>query len=178
MGKMMRTRPDRNSGFTLTELMITVSIIAITLSFGVPSFDTLTLTQNARTAASDLQTSLFFARSEALKRAVDVNVVPARGDWKNGWTVELDDGSVLRSEAPLSKRLASMSGTTITYQSDGHIPPPALRTIKFYTPQNTNDRSRRQTEPRGQRLWRPFACLQLSRNGATPAAAAFRRGRT
>jgi type IV fimbrial biogenesis protein FimT len=134
---MMKSQRNRNSGFTLTELMITLSIIAITLSLGVPSFSTLVQTQNVRAAASDLQTSLFFARSEALKRAVDVSVVPAGGNWKNGWNVQLADGTVLRNETAVNTQLASMPGTTVTYQSDGHIPPPALRTIKFYSPGHT-----------------------------------------
>jgi prepilin-type N-terminal cleavage/methylation domain-containing protein len=132
MGKMTTRRTATGAGFTLIELLVTLSVIAILLTLGVPSFITLVLNQAVRTSVSNLQTSLFFARSEAIKRAVDVNVVPTGGDWRNGWAVQLADGTVLRSEAPLSDRLASMTGSTITYQSNGHIPPPAIRTIKVY----------------------------------------------
>ena len=132
----MIARPGRSAGFTLTELLITVSIGALLLTVAVPSFTNLILTQNVRTSASDLQTSLIFARSEAIKRAAPVNVVPAAGNWRNGWTVQLADGTVLRNEAPQNAQLAAMSGATITYQSDGHIPPPVLRAIKVYVTGN------------------------------------------
>jgi len=132
MRKMISRRPDAVAGFTLTEMLVTVSLVSILLTLAVPSFNNLILTQNVRTGASDLQTSLIFARSEAIKRASDVNIIPTLGDWRNGWTVQLTDGTVLRNEAPLNNRLGSMSGSTITYQSDGHIPPPVVPGIKVY----------------------------------------------
>ena len=138
MGKMISHRADAGAGFTLTELLVTVSIVAVLLTLAVPSFTNLILAQNVRTGASDLQTSLIFARGEAIKRATDVKMVPAAGDWKNGWTVELANGAVLRREAPLNSQLAAMSGSTITYQSNGHIPPPVIPTIKVYVSGNTH----------------------------------------
>jgi type IV fimbrial biogenesis protein FimT len=137
----MGTMTLRNAaarGFTLIELLVTISIVAILLSMAAPSFGDLILTQQVRTSAGDLQTSLFYARSEAIKRAGNVSVVPNSGDWKNGWTVQLGDGTVLRSEDPLNPQLAAMSGTTVTYQSDGHIPPPVISAIVFKIGGNTH----------------------------------------
>jgi len=127
----------RDSGFTLIELLVTISVAAVLLTVAVPSFSTLILTQQVRVSAADLQTSLFYARSEAIKRAANVSVVPTGGDWKSGWTVQASDGTVLRREAPLNDRLAAMAGTTVTYQSDGHIPPPVIATIVFSVADNS-----------------------------------------
>jgi type IV fimbrial biogenesis protein FimT len=136
MKQMTIARRDKHAGFTLTELLLTVSLIGLLLTLAVPSFSNLILTQNVRAGASDLQTSFIFARSEAIKRAAPVSVVPTGGNWKNGWSVQLADGTVLRKEAPLNAQLAPMSGSTISYQSDGHIPPPVLTAIKVYVTGN------------------------------------------
>jgi len=125
-------------GFTLVELLVTISIAAILLSLAAPSFSDLILNQQVRVSAGDLQTSFFYARSEAIKRAADVSVVPSGGDWKNGWTVQLTDGTVLRRQALLSDQLASMSGVTVTYQSNGHLPPPVIGTIVIRVSGNTH----------------------------------------
>jgi type IV fimbrial biogenesis protein FimT len=134
----MRNVRSSGRGFTLVELLVTISIAAILLTVAVPSFSTLILQQQVRVSAGDLQTTLFFARSEAIKRAADVRVVPAGGDWKNGWSVQLTNGTVLRSESALNDQLASMAGGTVTYQSDGHIPPPVIAPIVFSVPGNNS----------------------------------------
>jgi type IV fimbrial biogenesis protein FimT len=115
---------NRAAGFTLAELLVTVCVVAVLLTLAVPSLVNLSLNQAVRGAAGDLQTSLFFARSEAITRAANVNVVPVSSDWRGGWTVQLDDGTVLRREAALNPELDSMAAGTITYQADGHVPPP------------------------------------------------------
>lgn len=132
MGKLS-TLPagDGGGGFTLIELLVTVSVIALLTTLALPSMTNLIQTQHVKTGASDLQATLFFARSEALKRAANVEVVPAANDWKGGWNVQLGDGTVLRSQLPLNKLLTSMAvtaGTKITYQPDGHVSaaPPAI----------------------------------------------------
>jgi type IV fimbrial biogenesis protein FimT len=126
-------RAGRHAGFTLIELLTTVTIVGVLAMIAVPSMQKMILAQRVRTAASDLQTSLYFARSEAIKRATSVDVVPCSAvyppscgtgnpDWRNGWIIQLSGGgTVLRTQAALNDQLSSMAGGTITYRSDGRV---------------------------------------------------------
>ena len=115
----------------MTELLVTVAIAAIVLAVGIPSYSDFMLNQEVRLGVQDLQTSLLFARSEAVKRASDVQVAPNGDDWKDGWSVRLLDGTRLRARSALNSQLASTAAVTITYGSDGHIPPPVPSVITF-----------------------------------------------
>lgn len=61
-------------GFTLTELMITLAIVAIVLTAAVPSFQNFVLDNRLTTQTNDLIADLTFARSEATKRSGTVRV--------------------------------------------------------------------------------------------------------
>jgi type IV fimbrial biogenesis protein FimT len=90
----------KSSGFTLLELMVTVAIVGILAAIAIPSFREM-LRQNRMTAsANELSTALNQARSEAIKRGVQVTVCksditvasPTCGatsatTWQNGWLI-------------------------------------------------------------------------------------------
>ncbi len=118
---MKSTQCAKALGFTLIELVITVTIVAIFATIAVPAMRHLILTQYVRSGASNLQAALFYARSEAIKRAANVQVVPASGAWTNGWTAKLADGTILRSQNALSSELSSIPGSTITYLLNGRV---------------------------------------------------------
>ena len=117
------------TGFTLVELVTVIAIVAVLAALALPSMRELILSQYVRGGASDLQTALYFARSEALKRAACVSVVPGSSAWENGWTVNAESaagacdggGAVLRRQNALSSQLSTMSGSTITYRLDGRV---------------------------------------------------------
>lgn len=80
------------AGFTLVELMVVLSIAAILLGIGVPSFRSLINSQRITTATNDLLAAIHLTRSEAIKRGARVDLVPAGGgdDWAQGWVVFVD----------------------------------------------------------------------------------------
>lgn len=75
----MTRLPIHSAGFSLLELMTTVSVAAILLAVGVPTFTDIIRNNRLTSAANDLQHSTQLARAEAVKRQVPV-VVCASGN--------------------------------------------------------------------------------------------------
>jgi type IV fimbrial biogenesis protein FimT len=85
-------KPPPASGFTLIELMVTVAVMAVVLTLGVPAFRD-TVRNNALAATTnEFIATLNFARSEAVKRGVYVTVRKASSSvgWEGGWQVFTD----------------------------------------------------------------------------------------
>ena len=81
-------RASRSRGFTLVELLVTISIVAVLAGLAMPSFSNLVAGQRIRSAGTDLHTALTKARSEALKRNANVRLAPKDGsNWANGWRI-------------------------------------------------------------------------------------------
>ena len=81
-----------HKGFTLIELMVTISVLAILLTIAVPSFQTFVLNNRITGQANDMMTALNYARSEAIKRGLPVSMSSNSGtaDWSTGWFVFSD----------------------------------------------------------------------------------------
>ena len=92
-------------GFTLYELMITLTIVGIVMAFGVPNM--IAYSQNSRMTgiANDFHGAFHFARSEASRAKTFITVCASAdsmesspscsGDWTDGYIVFLDlDGDV------------------------------------------------------------------------------------
>ena len=89
---MQKTRL-KNSGFTLLELMITLSVAGVLLSLAIPSFRELMTNNRTATNANRLVTALNLAKSEAVKRGVQVTIISSSGtnsQWENGWDIFTD----------------------------------------------------------------------------------------
>lgn len=121
----------KESGFTLTELMVTIVILALLTAAALPSFRPFIVGQRIKSASFDIMSTLMLARSEAIKRNTNVLVTPASGSWLNGWAVSVG-GTTLSQQAALGNGLAiacySPGPTvtpcvTLTYASNGRILP-------------------------------------------------------
>jgi len=83
----------RQQGFTLIELMVTVVITIILLTSAVPSFLDLIIKDRTITSANTLVTALNLARSESIKRGVQVSLKRKSAtskEWESGWDVFTD----------------------------------------------------------------------------------------
>ena len=109
------------AGFTLIELMVVVTIIAIFAGLGAPSMRDLLLNQRMRSVSLDLYTSLALARSEAIKRNTQVSLVPNGGDWATGWTVQAG-GTTLRAQDALTGITTTGPVGNVTYRGNGRLP--------------------------------------------------------
>ncbi|WP_181880944.1 GspH/FimT family pseudopilin [Crenobacter cavernae] len=92
-------------GFTLLELMITLSVLAILVAVAAPAFNQTMASSRAAGLSNALVGSLNLARSEAIKRGQTVTVCKtanpnaantncaAGAAWRDGWLVFVDNGT-------------------------------------------------------------------------------------
>lgn len=91
---MARHVPRRAHGFTLIELMVTISVVAILAALAGPSIDLLARRVRLDSDTERFLSSLAYARSEAIKRSSVVSVIPSAGGYSGGWRVATDDGAL------------------------------------------------------------------------------------
>ena len=114
----LSSHPDR--GFTLIEMLITITILAILLALALPSMLALIRDQRVKAATYDVYATFIFARSEAIKRNGNVLITPNATDWGGGWQV-LTGATSLKAHAAISKISISGPAGTVAYQRDGRI---------------------------------------------------------
>jgi len=127
--------PRRHAiGFTLIELMVTLTILAILLALAIPSFARLLAANRVSTETSELIASLNLARSEAVRRgqAVTLRALDS-SNYSKGWRVfaDLDQDGAQSSATnetdgkPL-REVGSFSGTTTIRRVSRSAPPGAF----------------------------------------------------
>ena len=88
----------RVRGFTLIELMVSVSILAVLLAIAAPSFEAMIASSRLTAASNDLIAALAQARSNAIKVGNRVTVCMSSngtscattGGWEQGWIAFVD----------------------------------------------------------------------------------------
>lgn len=98
---VLRFLTNTANGFTLLELMVSISILAITLSLGIPGLGEFMQNQNLRSENQRLHIDLLFARSMAVNQGQQVIICAASaGDgcadtpaWEQGWLIFIDSNN-------------------------------------------------------------------------------------
>jgi type IV fimbrial biogenesis protein FimT len=87
------------SGMTLVELMVTIMLVAILMTIGIPSYRYVTNSNRATSEVNSLLADMQFARAEAIKEGQFVTVCPSTNStscvanssiWNTGWIVFSD----------------------------------------------------------------------------------------
>lgn len=128
-----RTNRLRQTGLTLVELMTTLAILAVLAAIAAPSFTSLFERWRTSQAISAFESTLAFARSEAIRRGGGISIIrsttedcggQASNAWQCGWTVSLDsnaDGTADANTAPLQIVEALRSTTATASGNAGFI---------------------------------------------------------
>ncbi|THJ33038.1 prepilin-type N-terminal cleavage/methylation domain-containing protein [Lampropedia aestuarii] len=106
----------RANGFTLIEAMLVVALLGILTAIALPSFQTMITNTRVTTSASELQSLLLYARSEAVFRRSSTSVT------SNGstWEVTAANNDVLRSfEFPNTVTLSKAPAQTLSFDNGG-----------------------------------------------------------
>ncbi|PCJ21668.1 MAG: hypothetical protein COB04_02885 [Gammaproteobacteria bacterium] len=131
-------------GYTLIEMMVTVSIAGVILSLAIPSYNNLVNDEYIAGASNQLLGAMRLARSEAVKRKTQVKVCAGNGgrqcadvnnSWVNGWIVYVDTNNndaiddvdtVIKVMRPAGNSLtitpdANLYNLNVTFFSKGQV---------------------------------------------------------
>lgn len=129
-----RGRGRAVSGFSLIELMIVLVILAAVLVIGLPSFSSAGMVTRLKSYANEVVTSVYLARSEAIKRnttmtvcqSADGSTCTTSGDWEQGWIVVVDPND----PATVLRQYEALSGD---YKLTGYIDPNDPSSTAFHS---------------------------------------------
>ena len=115
-------------GFTIIELMITILLFGVMVAIGVPSFKSITDTNEAATNSNAFLSALKIARTEATKRRQNIIVCASNNqsdcgsnDWSDGWIVfeDTDGGNDFDAGETIIDTYSLQTGFTVTRAAAG-----------------------------------------------------------
>lgn len=135
----------KSTGFSLVEMITTMSVLAILLVVASPGLASLTSSNALASAQTELSAAMMMARGEAMKRGVAVGLsalVPAAGaEFSGGWMVFVDSNgngrydageTIVRQQQAYRTdiHIATAGGaTTVAFNSRGFLAPSSPVTI-------------------------------------------------
>ncbi|WP_395502578.1 GspH/FimT family pseudopilin [Ectopseudomonas mendocina] len=106
----------RTSGFTLVELMIVITLLAIVATIATPGFTDMIERNRLQSQAEALRSFLLYARGEAVTQRSTVTV---ETDDENAWVIERDGTTIRQLEHNPELVTLRSSAETITFRSNG-----------------------------------------------------------
>jgi len=114
----------RERGFTMSEMMVSVGIVAILAAVAAPPLLAMVAAQRVKTATFDLYSAMSYARSEAIKRNAVVTIAPRNGAFTNGYDLVVG-GSILRSQmASPEVSISAPAGVALAFDGYGRLTAP------------------------------------------------------
>lgn len=128
------------NGFTLVELLVTLSVATILVTMAVPSFSEFVKNNRMITQTNELVTTLNMARSEAVRRGTQITLCKSAtgsscttsGGWEQGWIMFVDaagsgtvanTSNILRVQSALASSVTLRGGTNfasyVSFRSTG-----------------------------------------------------------
>lgn len=124
--------PRKCRGFSLIELMVGISIVAIVAGLAAPSFRALIANAQIRTAAQALHDGLKVARVEAIRRNERVSFNKTAD---SSWNVSVDSSALVvqsrvsgEGSASASVAVTPVAGTIVTFDALGRVVTPGAGT--------------------------------------------------
>lgn len=122
----------RQQGMSLIELIVTMTIVAILIGIGAPSYRYVTNSSRTTTEINALLVDLQYARSEAIKEGQPVTVCPSTTGtgcaansttWQSGWIVFSDpnNNQTVDTGETILRAQAAFSVATDTFTSDNTV---------------------------------------------------------
>jgi len=152
--------PTKNAGgFTIIELMFAITLLAILLAIGIPSYNEIINNNRVTAQNNELVTALQYTRSEALRKArpttlcasADGATCSAVTNWATGWISfsDLNGDGTLNGADVLLQVWPSTNGLTLTsttrtfvrYSSSGM--PSGTETFSLKKPGCSGNKARR-----------------------------------
>lgn len=119
-----QTLPGSSGGFSLSEMLATVAIVAVVTSVGLPMLRGFIDDAAVSTAADQMLAALNYTRSEAVKRNSRVTMCRSGdgatcandavvGDWRGGWIIFVDgaDAAALDPDDEILRVQDALSGS-------------------------------------------------------------------
>jgi type IV fimbrial biogenesis protein FimT len=125
-------------GFSLIELLVVMAVAAVLLGIGVPNMQQFIVSSRLSSTSNEFFTALNVARSEAVRRGVQVTLITNGAansrDWTSGWSMFVDTNrngaldageEVLRVgaglESPMTMFGSTNFGTSVGFDSTGRL---------------------------------------------------------